>query len=468
MIKRPSGDGRQALRSIKNLSLRDKSLARYVTSYAWAGEEISTQESYAMNSINEIHTLDATLGVTVAGFPWVVDDITKRERSALGDILAISEKDIAMAKVVAGLPWLTFNISQDEAEALTRLRELLSQNASVAKQVAGMPFLTKSFEVHDKDALLSLLHLAVNHPAVLTLITKQAWFLDGLDDQEAKFVIVAGTPQDRFFGPENLNAFIVQRHSESRAAKMPLGGDIRLTIFQSSLDPKNSGVLGQVEGAIRVMESFMDVPFPREDVILLLASPEELDKEPNFEFTGLNRGTHITLNPGLARQGDTNRVITNELARYYWGSQEAPLWFREGGAAFLKTYVRYILFGDSLADRSFFTLSRAVSLCKSTGLASIQEMIVQLAVDGLAKHQEADYFSCNQDQGEILFLDLYNTLGHDSFRSSWKALYELAQREGRAVNETEIYRAFLSHTTTDTVDEFKDLYGRLHGGFFQE
>ena len=66
-----------------------------------------------------------------------------------------------------------------------------------------MPFLAKSFEIHDKDALLALLHLAVNFPAVLTLITQQAWFLDGLDDQEAKFVIVVGAPQGRFLRPSN-------------------------------------------------------------------------------------------------------------------------------------------------------------------------------------------------------------------------------------------------------------------------
>ena len=468
MIKGPSGDGRQALRSIKDLSFRNTSVARYVTSYAWAGEDISTHESYAMNSIKDIHTSDATLGVTVAGFPWVVDEISKRERTALADIAGIAAKDTAVAKVVAALPWLTFDVSQDEGEALTRLKDLLAQDAVLAAQVAAMPFLSTSFELHDKDALLSLLHLAVNHPAVLTLITKQAWFVDGLDDQEAKFVTVVGTPQGRSFGPENLEAFIVLRHGEARTAELPLRGKIGLTIFQSSSDPKNSAIAGQMENAIRVMESFMGVPFPREEVILLLASPEEMDKGPDFEFTGINRGTHILVNPGLARQGDTNRLITNEIARYYCGPQEAPLWFREGGAAFLKTYVRNILFGDSLADRSFFTLNRALSLCKSEGLGSIQEMIDQLAVDGLAKHQDAAYFSCNYDQGENLFLDLYNSLGADSFRSSWKDLYELAQREGRPVNETEIYQAFLKHSAVDKVAGFKDLYGRLHGGVIEE
>ena len=467
VIKSPSGDGRQALRSINNLSLRDKSLARYVTSYAWAGEDISTHESYAINSIDEIHTLDAALGVTVAGFPWVVDEISKRERAALSDLAGIAAKDTAVAKVVAGLPWLTFNISQDEGEALTRLRELLSQNASVAKQVAGMPFLSTSFESQDKDALLSLLHLAVNLPTVLTLIAQQPCFLDGLDDQEAKFVIVVGTPKGRFFRPESFTKLIVKHQVESRIATMPLSGEVRLTYIQSSLDPGTGELVAQVEDAMRTMESFMGVPFPRQEVILLLAAPLELNKPLDFELTGINRGTHILVNSELGRQGDTNRIITHELAGYYWGPQEAPRWFQEGGASFLASYVRNTLYGESLEDRSIYTLSRAVSVCKSTGLQSIQGLIDRLAVDGLTKHQASPYFTCNDNQGENLFLNLYNTLGSESFRSSWKELYELAKREGRAVNETQIYRAFLRHTTTDTVDEFNDLYGRLHGGVFE-
>jgi hypothetical protein len=47
-------------------------------------------------------------------------------------------------------------------------------------------------------------------------------------------------------------------------------------------------------------------------------------------------------------------------------------------------------------------------------------------------------------------------------------LYELGKREGRAVNETEIYRAFLNQTTTATANGFKDIYGRLHGGISEE
>jgi hypothetical protein len=468
VVNGPSGDGRAALSSIRLLAHRDTAIAKYVASYSWTGDDITTREAYSLNFITDLQKLDAALGTTVSGFPWVVDDITQRERYALRDIAAIAGKDVAVAKVVAGLPWLTFDISQEEGEALTRFKELLIQDATVAKLVAGMPFLTTSFEVSDKEALLSMLHLSKNHPAVLTLITQQAWFLDGLENQEAMFISVVGTPQGRFFGPDDFNTLIAQNYGESRTVNMPLSGDIKITSFQSSNDPRNSELLGQMEDAIRALESFMGVPFPRKEVTLLIAAPLELNKALDFELTGLNRGNHILVNKELGRQGDTNRAITHELAHYYWGNQEAPLWFQEGGASFLTSYVRNTLFGDSLKDRSIYTLSKAVSVCKSTGLSSINILIEKLALDGLANHQNATYFNCNNDQGENLFLDLYNTLGPDSFRSSWKELYELAKREGRAVNETEIYRAFLSQTTTPTASEFKDIYGRLHGGIFEE
>ena len=464
----PSGDGRAALASIKLLASRDISLARYVASYAWASDDITTHEAYSLNFITALQKLDATLGTKVSGFPWVVDDITQRERFALRDIVAIAGKDVAVAKVVAGLSWLTFDINQDEGEALTRFKELLIQDADVAKLVAGMPFLTTSFEASDKEALLSMLNLSINHAAVLTLITKQAWFLDGLDDQEAMFIRLVDTPQGRFFGPSNFNTLVVKNYGESRTVNMPLSGELKITVFQSSNDPRNSGIIGQMEESLRAMEGFMGVPFPREEVILLVASPVELKKGLDFEFTGINRGSHIVVNTELGRQGDTNRVITHELAHYYWGTDEVPLWFREGGAFFLASYVRDTRFGESMADRSVYTLSRAVSVCQSTGPSNIASLIEKLALDGLVNHQNATYFTCNHDQGENLFLELYNTLGPDSFRSSWKELYELAKREGRAVNETEIYRAFLGQTTTATENRFKDIYGRLHGGIFEE
>ncbi len=468
VINGPSSDGRAALSSIRLLAQRDTSIAKYVASYGWTGDNITTNEAYSLNFITDLQALDATLGTTVSGFPWVVDDITFLERSALRDIAAIAAKDLATGKVVAGLPWITFSISQDEGEALTRLKELLTQEAAVAKLVAGMPFLTTSFEINDKNALISLLQLAANHPTVLTSITTQAWFIDGLDDQEARFIAVAGTPQGLEFGPDNLTALILKRYAASDTAKMPLSGDLRITSFQSSDDPRNRDLIGQVHDSVRVLETFLGVPFPQDEIILLIASPLELNKGLEYELSGINRGTHILLNPELGRQGDTNRVITQELARYYWGTNEVPLWFQEGGTTFLGSYVRETLFGESLEERSIYTLSKAVGICQTTGLLSINNLIERLAADGLVNHRNATYFTCNSDQGENLFLSLYNTLGADDFQSSWKDIYELAKREGRAAKETEIYQAFLGHTTPATESGFKDLYRRLHGGTFEE
>jgi hypothetical protein len=313
-----------------------------------------------------------------------------------------------------------------------------------------------------------LLHLAANHPAVLTLITTQVWFVDGLDDQEARFITVAATPQGPEFGPENLNALIVKHYFESKTANLPLSGELRVTKYQSSDDPRNRDLIRQVHDSARLLEGFLGVPFPRSEVNLLIASPLELNKGLEYELSGINRGNHILLNSELGRQGDTNRVITEELARYYWGTKEVPLWFQEGGIAFLASYVREILFGESLEERSIYALSKAVGICQSTGLLTINNLIDKLATDGLVNHQNATYFTCNHDQGENLFSALYNTLGEDAFQSSWKDIYELAKREGRAANETEIYQAFLGRTTPATESGFKDIYSRLHGGTFEE
>lgn len=216
----------------------------------------------------------------------------------------IAKKDVSLAKAVAGLPWMKIELSEEERQGLNELSKFLVQDAALAKQVAAMPFITTSFEAHDRDALSALLYLGVNYPATLSLITAQSWFIDGLDDQEAAFVTVIGTPQGRFFGPDDLQILIQSYRGESRTATFPRAGEVQLTLFQPDpdfqSDPKLTSkekadklqaalrVVDQLEDAIRVSEDLMGVPFPKRDVFgrpcLDDASvPHDADAVANFE-----------------------------------------------------------------------------------------------------------------------------------------------------------------------------------------
>ena len=75
----------------------------------------------------------------------------------------------------------------------------------------------------------------------------------------------------------------------------------------------------------------------RNELILLFLDPMD------FQGTGvitlaLHVGTHMVVSRPEVFQGDFNHTLAHEIAHYYWGSNNAPLWFREGGADFLASY----------------------------------------------------------------------------------------------------------------------------------
>ena len=175
----------------------------------------------------------------------------------------------------------------------------------------------------------------------------------------------------------------------------------------------------------------------------------------------------MIVDPTLAGRRVTTRVLAHQVAHKYWGTNEAPLWFREGAADFLTSSIRDQLYGEPLQDRATYALPTAVVSCDALTMTTIQKLIDQLAIDGFAKHQQAAYFTCNYNLGENLFLKLYQTLGADPFSAALKELNQLAKQGEDPITENEIYQAFLRHTTEATVGKFQELYADLHGGDFQ-
>ena len=73
---------------------------------------------------------------------------------------------------------------------------------------------------------------------------------------------------------------------------------------------------------------------------------------------------------------------------------------------------------------------------------------------------------CNYSLGAYFLLNLFETLGEEATGGAIRTLYWLSTVEGRPVTEKEIYRAFLEQTPPELVDEFHDVYRRLHGAAF--
>ena len=450
-------DERWALRYIRDIHSADPLLGVRVAALPWVIDDITEDEQIALRYISDIHAADPIFGERIAALPWVVDDLTNDEKWALRYIRIIHAADPSSAERLAAYPWVSDTITEDEKSALRYLSDLAEKDASLAGQLVAMPFLESSFEVRDKDALRSILDLSES-PADLMLLTEQDWFQDGLDDDEASFVSVLSEVAER--SPDEYRAFVVAHYTQSRTVSLPLAGDIQLIAFRVTPFPGYSTIMDQIEDAIRAMESLMDVPFPRQEIILLMGDPIEF--APAFY-----NGSHIVATREEAAHTDYRRLLAHEVAHYYWGYRNAPAWFAEGGADFLASYTLDLNGWTSLTRRET-TLNDSISWCKLQGIWYIQQLIDQLAQLGLAAHKDTPQWGCNYYLGEYLLVDLYQGLGQEASGQAWNGLYLLAQGEDHVLTEDEIYQAFLRNMPPSEADEVRSLYDQWHGGEFAD
>ena len=455
----------RTLGSIYGLARTDLLLAERALEIPSVSADLTTEGRRVVQYLKDLTNQDVALAQEVANFPWLKDGISDDERWGLRFLKDITSADPTLGASIAGLPWIGDDLATGERAALRYLRDIHAEDPLLGAQVAAMPFFTDSFEDRDETALYSLAFLQTRYPEELDLLVAQEWYLDSLSDEEASFITTLGR-SDQYFTPPDLRDLVKDHQIESRQISLSLSGDITLTFIQAAPDEGNAEIVAQVEEAVKAIEEFIGVPFPTTDVILLFASGED----PVFysDWLGLHRGTHMVVQPGLARQGDTNRVLIHEVGHYYWGNLQAPLWFREGAPDFLASYVRDKLYDDSLEDRGIYGLSSARDYCGSVNMGTLQKLIDRLSTDGMAKFAEAGYFICNYRLGENFFLQLFDTLGADQFRSALGEIYQLSQDEKRQITEDEIYSAFLRHTTENTENEFKKIYADLHGGAIGE
>lgn len=451
---------KRGLQYIKRIHHDDLSLGQAVASLPWVQDDITEHERWALKSLSDILGRDPLLGVRIAGLPWIVDEINEAERRGLQYIDQMHSEDRPFGQAVASLIWFQDDITDRERRALRYLKDLHAEDPDLANQLATMPFFTQAITKLDVDSLAAIDNLRENFPEILAQLSEQEWYLDGLDQLEAALVMMVGARGGAVLDPDDLRGFLVKHHADSRSVALPLSGEVELIFIQSARNKLNDDIVDQVEDAIRVLEEFMATPFPVSEVVLLMATPGELSGD--FNVAGLNFGTHMVLDPSLARQGDNNRVLNHETAHYYWNYENAPLWYEEGSSEFLSSYIRDQLYDDSLADRSRFVEIRELRYC--TAMSTIQKLIDDLERQGYAQHSAMPYFFCNYSTGHNLLLTLFANLGSDAVSAAMADIYQTAITQNRPATEAEIYLAFLRQTTSENSADYKATYLKLHGG----
>ena len=432
-------------------------LTKVLASSAWVAEGVGRGEplmSFIIDTLLKISLVDRELAMTVASTPWVVDGVSSVEAVIIRYIGSFMDSEPEKSRRLIDLIESRGDISTDEKLFLDLVRIFARSD------LAGLTVASYAKGRLSESLTGSLLNnLAFSDSDIFHRLPTQPWFADGLDDREAVLVTVITEMFRRSpsMAEKLLQAYFIQ----SRTVSLPLAGDVDIWVLQHDPFPPEDNLLTRIEEAARISEVFLGVPFPTNDIILLVYNEGKSLAGFYGAFMGLNRNS----------RGEVES-IPHETAHYYLQYRH---WFGEGGASFMETYINDQTGIKKLEDRKV-ELSEASSYLVTQGIENLRMYVYCVDVPGCPVGGAVDYVL-----GENFLLNIFEVIGEEAMGKAIAEMYlsdlathqlpftarsPSATQHWRDLVEEDTYRIFLKHAPIDSHDEFKELYRRLHGGAF--
>lgn len=270
----------------------------------------------------------------------------------------------------------------------------------------------------------------------LKKLVAQPWFADGLSDEDAVLItILSDYSQDA----AGYNSRLQSRYIQTDAVATPLRGDIRIRVVRNR--PIHRDWVTPIKQSVQVLEEFLGTPFVTDEVIL--------------EVTGAETGAfHQEAHMGVP--AEIFAAIFHETAHYYF--TYGPAWLNEGGASFADGYM-LATEGTQGRIRHIADVNRASSLCRD-----------DIGIENLMHYNQHEFDfprGCVYSLGENLLLAILNVVGEDALGAALGEILISARAAAAtddSITERVIYDIFLKHTPSNSRDEFRAVYDRLHGG----
>ena len=345
-----------------------------------------------------------------------------------------------LATKIRNLPWIEDGIGRTEFSAVRGLILLvnLGHLASLIEQQWVV-------EGSNYPALESLWFLAINNPKDLTRVMSHPTVSDGISDQEAKIVatlhfVLHPDELDKLLDPERVTL-------EERTITLPLAGETDINIIRTR--PGTDYTMDLLEHAVRSIEEFMGLPFPRRQVIYLFEEGSNLGKP-----AARNANTHVSIlvDEQTLDEESLLALITHEASHYYWGGPTR--WVSEGAAIFLETMAMNMPHGPlqnppCVLARNILELERLDRKPSTSGEA----------------------LSCHYSLGERLFRDLYRNMHDTTFRLAFRRLYlhtvidEVGDNCGNAATSIcHVKAAYTAEVPEETVPTVERVITRWYDG----
>ena len=148
-------------------------------------------------------------------------------------LIDLEKKDAGFAKFMWSAPWIADGIADDEALYISKIAELAVAYPSLAMTVVEF---ANSYAGDLVVNLAETFWLLRYTPSLRDTMIAQPWFSDGLSAEEAAFVVVLG--QAAVDDSNLFHDLIEDHHTQSRAIRLPLAGDVNIWVFETAPVPR--------------------------------------------------------------------------------------------------------------------------------------------------------------------------------------------------------------------------------------
>ena len=344
------------------------------------------------------------LAQRVANFPWIADGLSETERRTVDELLYLAANDLDTMRSVIELPWVRNSGGVLVRGAIRRLWAIAYDNPLASRSIANQPFL-RTLESGDVLALEAASTLRAS--GVLDRLTDHPAFQDGITDAETVRVAAAGT---LYRAPDEIERMLNpdEYPMETLDTRTPFTPNLRISIFRSGTQSR-PGTAKAIRDAVAFAEDVMQKPLPTNHVIVVLND----DAVPPGA-AGINYGFALGYSPdyekpvGTWAQRELQTGMVHEVAHYFWLGNEG--WVNEGLANTFE-----VMYGmDQGLSRGQLRTHRKD--CEAHDLA----MLSSWATDQDTGPSDCDYYL-----GQLVFEELFDSVGRDEFQVRLRDLYSL-------------------------------------------
>ena len=427
----------------------------------WATDGMNGIEAEALK---ELLRLEPQLRGRILGYPWVSDGISYDDKEILYGLASIAYRDPELSGRIASAPWIA-GVDRPTSlhwDPLEDIAIVARPDPAVARQVGDL--LVARFSKRNRDLVSALRFLVQESPEAFEELTRQPWYSDGINAEEAAFLITTRDIMDN--SPSDFYEMLRSRYTRSGTVDLPLTGRVNLWAIQKVPFPPGEDIIADMELAVRSLEELTGAPLPTTDVIALIVvvGPDFVYKEPisNLDAPwpqGAHTGPHIRVSRDLTTTGRVNRnTLFHEIAHYRF--RFYPAWLLEGGADFAASFMMDRDGSVSLEDRRH-RLERSIeSNCPELGVNNIFDLgNVGLAFRG-SPHQGCFYLL-----GEFFLNSMFLSLGEEVASAAIQDIFVNGPFVlGRPMTAKDIFLSFLRNVPPHREAEFLSLFRELHGG----